>query len=355
MQNITDAVVNPKTNRIMRTFTRTPQIRYNSNTVYGQVFQVDLPDNCQGLSQIYVKNRISCTGDNSVTLPYLGARLWSDIIIRTKSGITLLHQKPQYCISRIEEIGDPSNNPLVDATNPYAVFNNTTTYCITPVFPYFSEQGHDLFNVLKQEPCEILFTSALTKGAMGLPQDLTELWPEVFFRTYEPLLNIEFKDRMDQGFDVFYEEPVTVGANSSSITMNLVCPFDVYKTDVAVQDSDNASVQIDRIVIRQKGTIMIDLDRSMMYSLHSKKQIFYQESSNVPIFYTEDQTRSRYNKEFQRFTSECYPTEITVYFTSNPSVCTMTCNHEYRQYFFVDSKGKFMRPLMNLFESNNNF
>jgi hypothetical protein len=307
MQNINDAVVNSKTNRIMRTYVRTPQIRYNANPVYKQVFQVDLPTECQGLSQIYVKNQISCTGDNSDALPYLGSKLWSDIIIRTKSGITLLHQKPEYCLSRAEELGDPSNNPIVDAMNPYAVFNITTTYCITPVFPYFSEMGNDLFNVLQQEPCEILFTSAANKSLMGLPEDLTALNAQVYFRSYEPLVRIPFNVRIDKGFDVFYQEPVSSEANASSITMDLICPFDIYKTNLAVQDSNGASVQIDRIVLRQKGTTMIDLDRTMMYSLHSKRQIFYQESSTVPLFYTEDQPRNPNNIESVRLHGNGHP------------------------------------------------
>lgn len=362
MQNITDAVITPQTNRVMRTFKRTLETRYNSNTIYGQRFSIPIPRGLQGLSQIYVKNTIACTGDNTAVLPFLGAKLWT-ITIQTKSGVVLLNQRPQYCIERVQELGDPSNNPLVNSLNPYVTFNNVTTNCITPVFPYFSDRTRSakniFFNTLNTEPCEMIFESALTKEELGLLFDLTLLRNEVMFRCYEPLVTLDLVPRMDKGFDIFYEPNVTGVTGQSEISIDVICPFDVYKSSFAVSTSSGASVSIRNVRISQKNTDVIDIDRTQLFSMYAEKMIYYQTSSVFPLYYTQDMTRSENNLEFQSFNGQCYPTRITVSFDTQALACTLRVHHEYRQFFMFDKHPydehlQVTRPLMNRFESNNN-
>ena len=351
MQDIRDSLIDLNRTRQMKVVKREPYMIMGSNTaVFGRKIIFNVPKEYNGLSQIYIKSALTCTGAAN-PMPFLGCRVFDQIIVRTKRGTILFVQGPQFCQSELDSLGNtPLRQQLEKATTPDGNWASNTITVITPVFAWFSSPNKQLPS-RHLEDLEIECTVAADYNKMGIDNvSLTAGVFEVYFKFYDDVEPKPLTAGKVVGFDTFVETPVSNASGATNSTCYLTCPFPVINTSVGVINDNQALYEINRIVVTSKGSELIDVDRRMLYSLASKKEISIEDGGFSQLYWGLEHDKNNVS-DYMIFNKSMYPCALTATYSqpiAAPS--TMYVIHTYAQTFEYLSNGTIIKHLMNEYE-----
>lgn len=351
LQDLRDSLIDVKRTRQMRVIKREPYLTMGTNTaVFGRKMIFNIPKEYNNLSQVYFKSNLTTNGTAN-PFPFLGCRVFDQIIVRTKRGTILFQQSPQYCQSRLDSLENtPIRIQLEKATTPDATWSNNTISVITPLFAWFSEPNKALQTKYVEE-LEIECTVAADYNKMGIDNvSLTAGTFEVYLKYYDDVEYKPYRTGKVLGYDTYVETPITNASGATSSTVYLTCPFPVIDTNVALVNQNQALYEVNRINVVSKGSELLDVDRRMLYSLGTRKEISVDDGGYVCLFWGSEHDRNRVS-DYMIFNKSMHPCAMTVsYSQPSAAACDLYCIHTYAQTFEFLPNGTIIKHLMNEFE-----
>lgn len=348
---LTDNLIDVKQTRLMKIVKREPYLTLGSITeVFGRKMIFNVPKQYNNLSQIYIKSTITTTGLANA-MPYLGNRIFEHIVVRNKRNtVQLANQTPISCQSRFDALdGTPLRIQLEKATTPDVVWNNNTMSVITPMFAWFSEPSKELQTKFIED-IEIECTVSRDYLAMGIDNvALTAASFEIYYKFYDDVVDAVYKPKTVMGYDVYSETPIANTGTNAKLFMT--CPFPIIDSHLAVVSENQAFYEIQRVVLRSKGSELIEADRRMLYSFGSEREISVNDGGTMCLFYGQEHNRNK-PSDYMTFVKSMYPVDMTVHYTQNSiTACTLHVAHEYAQRFEFKPNGDIVKHLMNEYEA----
>jgi hypothetical protein len=350
LQGLTDSLIPKSKTRLMRLIKREPYVNLGSSTaVFGKRMIINVPREYNNLSQIYIKSTITTSGIAN-PMPYLGTRIFERITVRTKRGIDLCIQSPVVAMSRLDSSDSALQNQLQNVTTPDVTWANNTMSVITPLFAWFSEPNKSI-PTKYIEDLEVELIVAKDFNSMGINDvPLTAATFEVFFKYYDDLEDKAFQPGKVLGYDYYYETPI-LDADAGSAKLFLTCPSPVTNSHIALLSINQAIYEIQRVLVKSRGSELIDLDRRMCYSLATKTEVNVPDGGCLDLFWGESHDRNKIS-DYIIFNKSMDPVELTVFYVQ-PSLttCYLYVVHEYAQMFEYQANGLVIRHLMNDLDS----
>lgn len=319
--------------------------------IYGRKFSFDIPREYNNLQHINIKSILTATGIPTPKV-YFGARIFSEIVLRTKNGTVLMMITPYYTYSRIDGLKSTQlYNHLENAVMPLTTWNNSVAEVFTPLFGWFNNYP---LETMYLEPLELLVTVSDSADAMGLAADVTassyELHLTYMDRMYNPLGNPSKEILI---YDSYLEpEPVVCASGSTSKSFILTCPFPVFATHFVLSSSSQNMASISRVLVESRGVVLLDTDRRINYSLEEDiDETADVESGPFNLWWSRERSR-KVPSGIMYFHQSMYPVQVTCYFSSLGGVYNLITVHEYFSNLKISDKGICVRTLPGYLEAN---
>lgn len=332
------------------------QISYslNSNSIYSRKFVVDIPKEYDFLSQAYVKATLGNGTLSETPEPFLGARIFKKIYLRTKNGTVLQELTPEYTLNRIDEL---QNTPLYRWTEvgcePQTNFSDGNVELVIPLFFYFSESQLSFFRTRPLEQCELEFEVNDTAGNMGMTTTLTSASFEFYFKYFDTddssramnqldtvknsSLNYKIPKYLYGSFNIFREDEKTVLAGSTTTRLLLRCPNPTFALHVSLVNSSGKFKQIKNLKIVTGGVDLVDMDYRVNYDLFNNKQSFGGVGTTT-LWFSKNKSRTE-DSGLIVFSKAMHPSYLELEFDSLDSDYILKTYCEHRTLFAVSEQG----------------
>ncbi len=316
----------------IRTIIKLPVSNFlNSNTVLGKKMSWDIPREYNNLQNMFIKSTLTSSGAPDPK-SYFGARIFSEIVLRTKNGTVLFTIQPYYTYARIDKLKSSQiYNHLENATMPLETWNNSVCEIFTPLFGWFNNKP---IETMYLEPLELVATVTSSVDTMGLTAGSTvsagsfELHLHYNDRMYDPKKSLNKSMLISDSYQE--QETVTCAVGSTSKSFILQCPHPVFCTHFVMSNSTQDLLSINRIVVESRGVTLFDMDRRVSYSLQEGlEETADVESGPFTIWWSRERSRIT-NSGLMYFGQSMYPVKVTCYFSAVPSVTyDIITIHEY--------------------------
>lgn len=178
------------------------------------------------LINLYVESTINSTGaDNTAKQPLLGARLFKEMILRTKNGQKILETiTPEYTQYRIDHLNFEIQNGVIAQCENDVVLNNNTLQYLTPVFLSNLDSLEKALPLQFVEPLELVCKVQDDYTSMGLAASPVGFSFKILSQFYiqekdEPVyLGEEYLN-----LDRYYEPPKALTTSSTSDYIHFAC------------------------------------------------------------------------------------------------------------------------------------
>jgi hypothetical protein len=361
LQLIADPLVNKETNTMRRTITRLPKMNYKTSgtSPYGQLITFDVPNDCNNLSQLFVKVTATTASDNTSNALYAGCWWFKRMTLQTKSGVQLMINTNNYLSVRTDELAQsPVNSMVQEAMQPSPAFNNTTSVFFVPFFGWFSDNTDRTIPTMYTEQLELICEVADSYDEMGFPFDVTGAEYELISEYHDDLVRKPSPLPLSfEVYDVYEEVPVT--GPSGLIRTTMTCPNPVFVNHCIVREGPLLTQSITNVKYTVAGEEIVNIPSRIMFSLSSNGETLPTElnmepNSSTSYYFSRlrgNQARSSKNMDFVNFVDSMYPCVIEVSHDGNTSkklhnIC------EYKVIIDIDSNGIVSRRTSNKLNFN---
>ena len=241
-----------------------------SGSLYSSSHRFVIPKGIGYIAQMFIRNRISSSGDNSTANLQTGSLIYKDVKLRTESGYILTSNSPEYIMSRIDDLPSTKKQWALNAASPDQTFNNNTVNCYT--IPFFSifEKSNNFYNTNNNEQLYLDVNVADNYQSMGLVAGLDSLDPVlvvVSFVFHEGSVIPPNVTKKMLTYDNYTEKVRRIPLGARSFEIDIDCELNPFEVRVMALNQFKNHHHIHKLTIVQDNINSVVMDRRTNFLL----------------------------------------------------------------------------------------